>query len=162
MKRFALLATAFAFLAFSASAEQACKSRADLSWLVAPAPETDFAAATSTLDLASVQRTGSGAHLRCMVTASCGSYNISCSVPGTGCSGHDRACPDFPGHVTCNGVTTWCDPPTCPECTDGQIQFVPTGGCCFNNRTEHDKYLCVGGLWEYLNTVCKPPFCGPF
>lgn len=160
MKRFALLATAFAFLAFTASAEQACKSRADLSWLVTPAPDGVSAPETSILDLASVQRTGSGAHQRCSVTASCGSYSINCSVPGTGCSGHDRACPGYQGHVTCNGVTTWCEP-ACPECTEGQIQWIPTGGCC-NDLTEKDKFKCIGGYWEYQGTFCKIPFCGPF
>lgn len=160
MKRLALLATAFAFLAFSATAGEVCKSRADLSWLVAPAPEAASAAETSPLDLASVERTGSGVHRRCMVTASCGSYNISCSVPGTGCSGHDRVCPSFQGHVTCNGVTTWCEP-ACPECTNGQIQWIPTGGCC-SDLTEKDKYKCISEQWVYQGTFCKIPLCGPF
>lgn len=160
LKRLALLASAFALVAGTVSAEQACKSRADLSWLFAPAPAAAIATETSPLDLASTERTGSGAHTRCSVTASCGSYSINCSVSGTGCSGHDRACPSFQGHVTCNGVTTWCEP-ACPECTDGQIQWIPTGGCC-NDLTEKDKYKCIGGFWEYQGTFCKIPICGPF
>ena len=43
--------------------------------------------------------------------------------------------------MTCNGVTTWCEP-ACPECTNGQIMWVPTGGCC-NDLTEKDKYKCI-------------------
>lgn len=165
-KRLALLVSAFALLAFSASAGETCKSRGDLSWLLAPvaplAPTAEVALVPEAqpLDLASVERTGNGSATRCSVTASCDGYSINCSVSGTGCSGHDRACPSFQGHVTCNGVTTWCEP-ACPVCNDGQIMWQPTGGCC-NDLTEKDKYKCVGGQWEYQGTFCKIPFCGPF
>ena len=157
LRRIALLASVLVIAGLPAAADEACKSRADLSWLLAPLPETASTPETAQLDLVSVERTGT--HTRCMVTASCGSYNISCSVAGR-CSGHDRACPSFQGHVTCNGVTTWCDPP-CPECTNGQIMWVPTGGCC-NDLTEKDKYKCINELWEYQGTFCKVPLCGPF
>lgn len=53
----------------------------------------------------------------CFAAASCGSYNITCSgnQSVTSCSSADRSCPGERGHVTCDGVTTWCNEP-CFDC----------------------------------------------
>lgn len=149
LKKLVPLAVILLLGALSAAAEPVCGSNDDLAWLlapVAPAPEAALVTETSPLDLASVQRTGSGAYARCSVSASCGSYSINCSVAGSGCSGHDRACPDFQGHVTCNGVTTWCDP-VCPsDCTPAQCrQPCKMPGCvavCVDLETCECESIC--------------------
>jgi hypothetical protein len=45
----------------------------------------------------------------------CASGPISCegNSSTTSCSSADPNCPDEQGHVTCDGVTTWC-PDACP------------------------------------------------
>lgn len=61
-----------------------------------------------------------GENALCTASASCGSYTIACqsnSSP-TSCSAADRNCPGEQGHVTCDGVTTWCSE-TCDECPQG-------------------------------------------
>lgn len=97
--------------------------------------------------------------------ASCSPYaSVSCSyTPPSQCTAVDRDCNVFQtGYVQCgSGPRIYCSP-ECPECTNGQIQFQPTGNCCENGLTEKDKLQCIDGHWEYIGTFCKIPFCGPF
>lgn len=54
----------------------------------------------------------------CFAGASCGSYSITCTGNNstTSCSAADRNCDiGERGHVTCDGVTTWCNEP-CVNC----------------------------------------------
>ncbi|HWM89398.1 MAG TPA: hypothetical protein VN493_01380 [Thermoanaerobaculia bacterium] len=55
----------------------------------------------------------------CTAIASCGTYNISCQGNNstTSCTAVDRNCPQK-GHVTCDGVTTWCNE-ECEGCEPG-------------------------------------------
>lgn len=82
----------------------------------------------------------------CNATASCGSGSpVSCTGSST-CSAADRACPTQRGHVTCNGVTTWC-PATC--CAD-------TDWCCRCGATS-DCYACCkcnGGSNHFCVDEC--------
>lgn len=162
VKKLALLASAFALLAFTAAAEQACKSAPDLSWLLAPlaAPETG-SQPPAPLDLADTQR--GATHVRATCTADCSPYaSVTCSyTPPTSCVAVDRNCgAGQTGYVRCGtGPYIFCDPP-CPECTNGQIQWIPTGGCC-QDLTEKDKYKCINEQWVYQGTFCKVPLCGP-
>src|SRR4051794_7891556 len=52
----------------------------------------------------------------CFAAASCGSYSMPCTGNNrtTRWSSVDRNCPER-GHVTCDGVTTWCNEP-CFDC----------------------------------------------
>jgi hypothetical protein len=62
--------------------------------------------------------TGQGKSL-CFAGASCGSYSITCTGNNstTSCSAADRNCAvGQRGHVTCDGVTTWCNEPCPPDC----------------------------------------------
>lgn len=95
-------------------------------------------------------------------TASCGSGSpVSCSyTPPSTCTAVDQSCPGQTGYVQCgSGPQIFCSP-ACPVCTNGQIQFFPTGSCCDTGLTEKDKYVCTGGEWVYQTTVCRVPLCG--
>ena len=72
----------------------------------------------------------------CFAGASCGSYSITCTGNNstTSCSAADRNCTwGERGHVTCDGVTTWCNE-TCPvSCEQRESQ------CAWNcNPCEYD------------------------
>src|SRR5262245_52708977 len=74
----------------------------------------------------------------CTATATCESGTGSCqsNVSGTSCSAFDRSCPSEQGHVTCDGVTTWCSTSCCNSGTPRQrncCTCAETGDCeaCF-------------------------------
>jgi hypothetical protein len=95
--------------------------------------------------------------------ADCGDLNSGVSCSGTTCSAvnQDQTCPGGPGHVTCDGVTTYC----APCCTNGTFRMVTTGptcGCADGMTTPKDRYQCVNGLWEYQSSFCGAPFCQGF
>ena len=93
--------------------------------------------------------------------AYCGDLNAAISCSGTVCSAVDRACSAEPGHITCDGVTTYCA--AC--CTNGQIRNVSTGpncSCPDGKTSPKDRYLCVNGEWEYQYSFCGGPFCQGF
>jgi len=75
----------------------------------------------------------------CTATATCASGTVSCSsnTSTTSCSSADRNCANGEqGHVTCNGVTTWC-PTNCP-CTGTPRQI----SCCLCAQSG-DCYHCM-------------------
>jgi hypothetical protein len=65
---------------------------------------------------------GVGQHALCVVSADCGGgTSVSChgNNSTTSCTGADRNCAvGQRGHVTCDGVTTWCPTP-CEICEEG-------------------------------------------
>ncbi len=71
----------------------------------------------------------------CTASANCGggvTVNCSSNTSVSSCSAADRNCNSEQGHVTCDGVTTWCSPacPACPDtwCTeDCDSQCYPCG-----------------------------------
>jgi hypothetical protein len=171
LKRLALLAAVLALGALTAAAEPPCTGAGDLSALFAPAPEPAWlfepaaqpavaAASTegATIALASTGSRPGGGQITAFCQANCASGTVSCS--GSVCSAYNRNCPYEQGHVVCDGAYTWC-PTSCPECTNGQILWEPTGACC-DGLTEKDKYKCISETWVYQGTFCKPPICGPF
>ena len=65
----------------------------------------------------------------CTATANCqGGGTVSCSGNNspTSCSAADYACPEI-GHVTCDGVTTWCPNTTCFDCATEEANCA--SGC---------------------------------
>ena len=63
----------------------------------------------------------------CSARANCqyfGSVSCSSNVNSASCSAVDAACPGEPGHVTCDGVTTYCE--DC-QCTQGSFRDQ---ACC--------------------------------
>jgi hypothetical protein len=84
----------------------------------------------------------------CTVTASCGGTSISCSsnTSSSSCSGADRNCTAGErGHVTCNGVTTWC-PTACGA--DCNTLFTQCENGCPNQCVKSFRcspYSCVCG-----------------
>jgi hypothetical protein len=105
----------------------------------------------------STDRRGTASRATCI--ADCGGgTTVSCSyTPPATCVAVDRNCPSTAGYVSCNGATTPC-PSTCgtpPECTEGAIQWYPTGSCCGFKREDMDKYQCIGGTWQYVTTQCR-------
>ena len=87
----------------------------------------------------------------CTATANCGdgtSVYCESNTSTTSCSSADRNCPGERGHVTCNGVTTWCP----AECT--------SGGCGPNFCTDEDEFNCAMGCspCDYTFT-CNTTFC---
>jgi hypothetical protein len=74
----------------------------------------------------------------CFAGASCGSYSITCTGNNstTSCSAADRNCgAGERGHVTCDGVTTWCNEPCPLDC--GQLESECSWECnpCAYNFT---------------------------
>jgi hypothetical protein len=70
----------------------------------------------------------------CTATANCESGTVSCSsdTSTSSCTAVDRDCTNNErGHVTCNGVTTWCPTPCSSICNDTFecCQCAKTGGC---------------------------------
>ncbi|HEY7213607.1 MAG TPA: hypothetical protein VIC28_03205, partial [Thermoanaerobaculia bacterium] len=66
---------------------------------------------------------GPGTKSLCSATANCASGTVYCedNTNPANCTGVDRNCAvGEPGHVTCDGVTTWC-PTGCP-CTCEQLE----------------------------------------
>ena len=68
----------------------------------------------------------------CNATANCESGTVYCEGENT-CSAYDRFCSSERGHVTCDGVTTWC-PTECSQPCGPQCQNCETcqqTGDCF-------------------------------
>lgn len=66
----------------------------------------------------------------CVAGATCGGYSISCSGNNstTSCQAWDRNCGiGERGHVTCDGVTTWCNEPCPPDCN--QLEWNCSWSC---------------------------------
>lgn len=94
-------------------------------------------------------RSRAGLAKSCSATATCGTDpSVSCSVTGTGgtCTFANRNCNGGEqGHVTCNGVTTWC-PTICPPSTWCQ-KCDDTGDCfaccrCDGGGAGHCAFIC--------------------
>ena len=78
----------------------------------------------------------------CTATANCESGTVYCEGNNT-CSAYDRLCSSEQGHVTCDGVTTWC-PTSCPTTCGPQCQSCETCNqtwdcfaCCRCGRRQH-------------------------
>jgi hypothetical protein len=87
----------------------------------------------------------------CTATAQCASGTVYCesNTSATSCASFDRNCAlGEQGHVTCNGVTTWC-PTACPTetCTTGTLRQK---ACCRCAQTGDcwDCNFCENGFYE--------------
>lgn len=94
----------------------------------------------------------------CSATASCESSAISCTASGTStCEAVDSNCAAGQrGYVRCGTSFTYCTPP-CPVCTEGDLDFRPTGECCNSGtsvRENHLRYRCTNGQWVAQGTIC--------
>ena len=84
----------------------------------------------------------------CSAFAWCGfGASVSCNGNNSvaSCSGYDRDCyfSNEPGHVTCDGVTTWC-PMSCEDCTQGN--YIQQACCrCDLIPNCNDCYVCEHG-----------------
>lgn len=78
----------------------------------------------------------------CTATANCGIGTVYCEGNNStaSCTAVDRNCPEV-GHVTCDGVTTWCanDPP-CPGCGEDWCQ--DESNCAANCYPCNYTYTC--------------------
>jgi len=106
---------------------------------------------------------GGGITTKSMCIADCGDLNPPVSCSGSICSAvnQDQTCPMGPGHVTCDGNTTYCA--AC--CTDGTFRNVTTGPICScedGQTTPKDRYECINGLWVFQYSFCGGPFCPGF
>jgi hypothetical protein len=87
-------------------------------------------------------------------TADCGDLEpVSCQ--GDRCTAVNRACPSEDGYVECDGTYTYCGPPTCPECVDGDSQVSWPGTCCYiwdiyDWGEEKETKLCFRGRWSTM------------
>ena len=89
----------------------------------------------------------------CSAVANCESGTVSCSsdASSTSCSAVDRSCPGERGHVTCDGVTTYC--PT--ECTcSGTPQQIFCCRCA-QLGTCFDCCKCGGGTLMQCSLSCS-------
>ncbi len=67
----------------------------------------------------------------CNATATCQTGTVSCNGNNS-CDAWDRDCPFERGHVTCDGVTTWCPTDCCNTGTPQQracCRCTVTGNC---------------------------------
>ena len=89
--------------------------------------------------------------VKSVCTASCGgSSTVSCN--GSSCSAVDRNCSVLErGHVTCNGVTTYCAK-TC-DCSEVCVCAVP----CSEQCTSGGGFIQDCGSWGICATSC---YCG--
>jgi hypothetical protein len=82
----------------------------------------------------------------CSATAYCYPGSVTCHdyTNPANCTAVDRSCPEEQGHVTCNGVTTWC-PTACP-CDSGGPQEM---ACCRCAQTSDcwDCMFCALGYF---------------
>jgi hypothetical protein len=93
----------------------------------------------------------------CTATANCSPGTVSCSGNNstTSCSSADRNCAiNEQGHVTCDGVTTWC--PTACTCTGTPIQVA----CCKCDQIGdcQDCCRCDGGSPVHCGIECSGGF----
>jgi hypothetical protein len=81
----------------------------------------------------------------CSATANCGSDGFVNCTGSYDCSVVDRNCPTEQGHVTCDGVTTWC-----PACN------CSTNWCCICSNTANCAACCrcEGGSFLYCTATC--------
>ena len=91
-------------------------------------------------------QSGGGEKALCSSTAACGGgVTVSCNSNSstTSCSSADRSCPER-GHVTCNGVTTWCPDP-CP--CSASVSCGRAGGSvsCSGSSCSSTNRSCAAG-----------------
>lgn len=137
MKKEAVIACVICTLAFAAAGlaqppREAPLPPEALAAILGQSPSCPTPQSEAVLAAAKPGRPGFGPLKSCNATATCESGSVSCSVPGAGgtCTFANRNCDiDEPGHVTCNGVTTWC-PTDCP-CDDRPVccTCFATGDC---------------------------------
>jgi hypothetical protein len=88
----------------------------------------------------------------CTATANCsGGGTVTCSsnVSTSSCSAADYSCPEV-GHVTCDGVTTWC-PGTCFDCSTEEQN------CAFNCDPCSYRFSCDAST---QTSTCRCVFRG--
>lgn len=104
-----------------------------------------------------------GENALCQVSASCGNgYSVSCQGNNstTSCSGWDRNCAiGEQGHVTCDGVTTWC-PDVCEPEPCGPDWCQGESDCAWNCYPCPYTYTCNA---TYCTDRCRCNFqiCAP-
>ncbi len=84
----------------------------------------------------------------CSATANCASGTVYCedNTNPANCTGADRNCDvGEQGHVTCDGVTTWCPYTECPGC--------PQDWCTYEQECAWSCYPC-----DYTYT-CNETYC---
>lgn len=84
----------------------------------------------------------------CSATAQCASGTVSCNGnnSSTSCHAYDRDCPWEQGHVTCDGVTTWCSQACEDPCSSGTM--IQQACCrCYTNYNCWDCYFCAYGYY---------------
>jgi hypothetical protein len=91
-----------------------------------------------------VARRPAGIGTKATCSISCGSSTISCPAGTTTCGAVNRSCPSEPGHIVCDGVTTWC-----PACVDCNALFTQ----CENSCNDCVKYF----LCSPYTCRCGPP-----
>jgi hypothetical protein len=76
-------------------------------------------------------------------SASCGTSTLNCPAGTTSCTGVDRNCAaGEPGHVICNGVTTYCA--ACPvDCSALAQQCADNCGSCPIRTFQCSPYRCT-------------------
>jgi hypothetical protein len=97
--------------------------------------------------LAVTEGGGESTNSICNATANCESGTVYCEGNST-CSAADRSCPEEQGHVTCDGVTTWC-PTACPcniQCQ--RCNTCAQTGDCFS------CCRCEGGTLFQCSQAC--------
>ncbi len=79
-----------------------------------------FLASLAPVPVAAAKRPAVREKSLCTATANCvagGTVSCSSNINASNCSAVDYDCSvNEPGHVTCDGVTTWCTPNTCQTC----------------------------------------------
>ena len=129
-------------------------SLAALSFLGSPAVAVPLSAAdqafisslAAPVPVAAAKRPALGEKSLCNATANCGGgVTVSCSGNNsvTSCSAADRNCDaGEQGHVTCDGVTTWCSP-VCPaNCDDLFLMCEENCSPCTIKSFQCSPYRC--------------------
>ena len=161
MKNVRILVCALAFVSaagFAQAPSMAPLSNEVLAAILSPLAATGstFCPTTSqgkVLFAATEQGGGESTMSACSATANCASgYGTVYCEGNTSCTAYDRSCPGEQGHVTCDGVTTWCPTVACP-CSGGPIQCNNCNTC---NQTGDCFACCVcnGGSLYWCSQVC--------
>jgi hypothetical protein len=93
----------------------------------------------------------------CTATANCGDgTTVYCEsdTSTTSCSAADRNCPGERGHVTCNGVTTWCAE-ECPGCGPDFCGWEAEADCAANCYPCNYRLTCN---YTYCFEGCRCDF----
>jgi hypothetical protein len=93
----------------------------------------------------------------CTATASCGDgTTVYCEGNNstTSCSASDRNCPGERGHVTCDGVTTWCSA-TCPGCGPDFCTWEQRENCAMSCYPCNYRFTCNT---TYCVEICRCDF----